>query len=410
MKKIVIIAVMFTATIGRSQQVDDMISVQTGYTNQVYYSFENGEISNINNNDWEIAFDVSAFGSSIRTNGQAGIELYTTPFDTTNWMSIDTAGLSNWTLNLDSDKSWSQGAFNADYDMNNDLDLGWGLYSTITHHIIGNKTFILKYSDGSVKKIWIKLLASGEYKFSYSDLDNTNATETTIQKSTYSGKNFVYYSLSNDLLIDREPASDDWDILFTKYVTEYAPGFPYAVTGVLLNNGAEAYLDETVETNTAIFNSSAVFESDINTIGYNWKTFDMGSFTYVLDDSATYFIKTVEGDIWSMGFTGFDGSGTGNIEFTVEQIESANLDNNHFTSITTFPNPVSNELHINSSKKGEASVSLYNINGQEVDRQFFEFNGTSLIYNVAKYNEGIYILTIQFENGAAINEKIIIKK
>ena len=313
MKKIVIAAALFTTINGISQQVDDNVSVQTGYTNQVYYSFQNGEVSNVINNDWDIAFDVSTFGAGIRTNGQVGIELYTTPYDTTQWANIDTTGMDNWIVNLDSDKNWGEGAFNADYDVNNSSDLGWGLYSSITHFIVGNKTFILKYADGSVKKIWIKLLASGNYTFVYSDLDNTNVINQTITKSTYTGKNFVYYSLTSDSEIDTEPNSSDWDIVFTKYVTEVGPGMPYAVTGVLLNNGVTAYKDATVETNNATFNNSIGLETDINTIGYNWKSYDFNAGGYVLDDSATYFVQTVDGDIWSIGFTGFDGSITGNM-------------------------------------------------------------------------------------------------
>ncbi len=409
MKKLIFTISIFFSINGFSQQVNDMVSMQPSYTNQVYYSFKNGEIANISNQDWELAFDVSPYGAAIRTNGQLGIELYTTPYDTSNWSNIDTSGMSNWTLNLNSDQLWEEGAFNSNYDPQDASDLGWGVYNSITHFIIGNKTFVLKYGDGSIKKIWIKSLASGNYNFVYSDLDNSNTTNQTLSKSNFSGKNFGYYSLSTNTEIDREPLAIDWDIVFTKYITEYAPDVPYSVTGVLLNKGVKAYKDITVGTNSATFNNSTQFETGINTIGFNWKNFDMSTFTYVLDDSATYFVQTNNGDVWSIGFTGFDGSSTGNIEFLIEQHEFSNVEEKVENSFSIYPNPVTDNLFIRSDIPVQSKIMIHSYSGQIVFYQTVKFNQPPVSIPVSQLKNGIYIITIQTPNGTKTNQKLIIK-
>ncbi len=144
MKKIVLSAMCLAGIAGHAQE---NVQVSTGedYKNQSYYSFENGEVANVSNVDWDIAFDVSGFGSSIRINGQNEIDLYVSTVDTVNWSSsLDTANLATWTKPFDSDVAWSQGAFNADYDDSNPLDLGWGVYNSITHAVTGNKIFVVK--------------------------------------------------------------------------------------------------------------------------------------------------------------------------------------------------------------------------------------------------------------------------
>lgn len=391
-------------------QVNDQVSVQAAYANQSYYSLENGEESNITNLDWDLAFDASPFGSSIRINGANALELFVTPYSLADWATIDTAGMSSWTQNIDSDLSWSNGAFNADYDQNNPSDLGWGEYNSITHFVIGNKTFILKLNDGSIKKVLIEQLGSGDYTFKYSDLDNSNEITEVITKADYAGKNFVYYNISTASELDREPLSENWDILFGKYITEIYPGATYGVTGVLLNNGATAYKDISVETNEGDIDNNAVYASETNTIGYNWKSFNMSTFSYVLDDSATYFIQTAAGDIWKLGFTAFGGSSTGNIEFTKEKMASAGVYTNSEITITTYPNPVTNSFNIKSDVNGEATITLHSMNGKQTINEIVDFTSEPIVYNVDTYNSGIYVLTINYKNGQTITEKIIITK
>lgn len=409
MKKTLLSASLFMM-LATTAQVDDQVSVQAGYSNQSYYNLENGEVENISNQDWDLGFDASSFGSTIRINGANGIELFVAPFTIADWSTIDTAGMGSWTSLIDSDLDWSKGAFNADFDSNNPSDLGWGEYNSITHFVIGTKTFVIKLNDGSVKKILIEQLGSGTYTFKYGNLDNTNEITETIAKADYVEKNFSYYNLTTSAELDREPLTNAWDIVFGKYITEIYPGATYGVTGALLNIGVTAYKDANVETSSADLDVNATYSEEINTIGYNWKSFNMSSFSYILDDSATYFIKTVEGDVWKIGFTGFGGSANGNIDFTKEKMASAGVYENSEITVTTYPNPVTNSFNIESEITGEAIVSLHAMNGKQVLNETANFNATPLTYAVDHLNSGLYVLTIRYENGQTSSEKIIITK
>ena len=56
-------------------------------------------------------------------------------------------------------------------------------------------------------------------------------------------------------------------------------------------------------------------------IGSDWKSFDMGTFSYVIEEDLSYFIKKGESDIYQLIFTGTDGSATGKMVFKVEKVK-----------------------------------------------------------------------------------------
>ncbi|HRP61062.1 MAG TPA: hypothetical protein PK833_12370, partial [Vicingus sp.] len=75
----------------KAQPISDSTSMQASYTNQVFYSLDNGEISNVDNNNWSIAFSVSgtgAAGSAILLN-EATSTLWAYPGDKNQWSSFD---------------------------------------------------------------------------------------------------------------------------------------------------------------------------------------------------------------------------------------------------------------------------------------------------------------------------------
>ena len=120
------------------------VSLNQAYTQQSFYSMENGEILNISNEDWDIAFSTESFASTIRTNDGKGVELYTYQLgDTSSWNSIDNSVINNLTeLMFNSDTSWEYGAF--DINQTGGFDYGWGIYNVQTHHLLGDSIFIIK--------------------------------------------------------------------------------------------------------------------------------------------------------------------------------------------------------------------------------------------------------------------------
>ena len=395
-------------------QNSDSVILNSSYTNQSFYNLNDGEIANIDNTNWDLAFSSSGYGSAIRINAQAGVELFVYPNgDINDWNSVDITNINNWSSIINSDTTWTIGAFNATSDPTNSLDLGWGVYSTITHHITGDSIHIIKLSNGDYKKLQMIKLSSGVYDFKYANIDGSNEVTTNVSKSNYTSKNFGYYSLTNEAELDREPDSDSWHILFTKYVSEIYPGTNYAVTGVLTNKDIEVAKAEGVDISNVNYNSYS-FSSQINTIGYNWKSYNMSSFSYDIVDSLCFFIKDDFGSIWKLQLTGFEGSSSGKINFNVENILSASdnvLDKNVFA---IYPNPTkSKEIKIiydlNYSTSSLNKFDFYDLNGKLVKSLKLANNGFfERDVNLYDLKSGIYFVSL-ITDEKSFQQKLIIQ-
>jgi hypothetical protein len=294
----------------------DSISMGAGYADEVFYSLANGVVKTSPRSSWDIAFSTDPMSSSILVNEGYGIELYTYPSgDKTAWDAVDTAGIADWPLMYNSDTSWYYGAFDR-----NDLghpDYGWGVYNTQSHDVVGDSLFIIRLADGTVNKLFIDKRAAMTNSFSikYGNLD-VDGVSKEIACGAYTSKNFIYLSLGTGEVVDIEPDSDSWDLLFTKYWDE---SIPYNVTGVLTNIENETAEVRGIDPNLAA-PSDGVFDDDISIIGSDWKEFDMGSFTYVVIPDLCYFVKS--GDVtYKITFTGTDGSISGKIVFDKEIVE-----------------------------------------------------------------------------------------
>ena len=397
-----------------SAQEADSVFLQTGYSNQSYYNLNTGEVANIDNNDWDLAFSSGGYGSAIRINSQANIKLYTYPNGAINdWSTLDTVGISSWKALQNSDTSWSVGAFNSSADASNGMDLGWGIYSTITHHITGDSLHVIKLSNGDYKKLQMIKLASGTYNFKYANLDGSNEVVTSVSKTAYNTKNFGYYSIQNETELDREPTSSNWHIVFTKYVTKLGSGTMYGVTGVLSNKDIQIAKAENVDVNNVDHNSHS-FVSPINSIGYNWKSFNMSSFSYDIQDSLCYFVKDISENIWKIQLTGFEGSSTGKINFIKESIVSANtMDMDEINSFTIYPNPSTNKevtiLYDVNNHSTDNYLNIYNANGSLVDTHKLNSIGfTQKKISLSHLNSGVYFVNFICGN-SRITEKLIVQ-
>ncbi len=89
-----------------------------------------------------------------------------------------------------------------------------GVFTTSSaHEVIGDSLHIIKYLDENndefFKKLWIekKISMQNTYVFKFADLDGSNEVNQVINCNDYSDKNFVYYSLLNETILDREPNS-----------------------------------------------------------------------------------------------------------------------------------------------------------------------------------------------------------
>lgn len=362
----------FVSTSQAQGTVYDVVSIGSGYTNQSFYSLANGEVSNVTNTDWDLAFQITGFQATILVNGKNNVRLFRSGFDINSWSTItanDTIGVLN-TGNelLNQDTSWWSGAFNITNDTANQFDLGWGVYDFATHAVTGDSLYFIKLSNGVVKKLWIQSLANNVYNFAYADVDGSNEVNTSLNKQNFVGKNFGYFSFTTGNTIDREPNKYSWDLTFAQYMS--TTPITYKVSGVLSNDSVSAVRIYPVDPATASPWGSS-FSYHINTIGYEWKSYDFNTNSWAIEDSNVYYVYARTGDLWKIVFTGFGGSATGSYEFYKEQVSATGLSENGGKPalLGVYPNPSSGAFKIVSyiDQSNSANYAgIYDVNGKLV--------------------------------------------
>jgi hypothetical protein len=403
-----------------AQAVAVQVEIGAGYANQAYYSLSNGEIGQVEKADWDIAFEASGFGSGIRINGANGVKLWRYPnADNSEFgTALDTTGLYMWPELTNSDTSWSYGAFNKTDDINNDLDLGWGNYNTITHAVNGDSLFIIELPGNDFRQIDIIQLMGGTFDFRIADLDGQNVIEEELVKSDYADKNFGFYSITNGQTIDLEPATNDaWDLLFTTYVVMLGPNMPYGVSGVLTNEGVEVARAEGVS-DQASFNdwNSQNYNHWINQIGYDWKSFNNQTFQFELDEELVFFVKSKDNEVWKLYFTDFGGSSNGLYEFQKELLSTASIEteNQKENILSVYPNPSNGSeltvLYDIDPAFSNLTMTITDYTGKIAYQQEHNNQGgfSELQFNGLALNKGSYILSVNY-GAHVLRKKLIIQ-
>ncbi len=400
----------------KAQVVLDTVKLGAGYANQVWYSLANDEQASKPKNEWDIAFEVNGGTSaSILANTSAGVVLYKYPKgDISAWGTVDTAGINGWAKRYNSDTSWALGAIGRYKDASNQLDMDWGKYNMTTHVVAGDSIFIIKTASGAFKKFVVKDLTSGTYNIRYADLNGGNEQNKSVTKATYATKNFAYYNLATDQTLDREPAANSWDLVFTQFPRSLDN---YGVTGVLQNKQVKAVRVDNLP-NAATYNNFGAHTllTKISVLGADWKTFNGAS--YDIKDSSVYFIEDRVGDIWKLIFKGFsmtDGSfmfSKENLTTTPTGINEVAKTNAH---MVLYPNPAVQGRAVtvvyNSERsQGDVKISLYDLSGRMVYNQTLPAQSGLQQYVVPATNLGAGMYIVTLEAGAArIQQKLVIQ-
>ncbi len=397
-----------------TQQISETVSTGAGQVNQTWYSLENGEQGSVVANNWDIAFNVSSsFGTSIRINSEYGAKLWVYPNgDNSDWTSVDTSGINQWNPVYNSDTSWFQGAFDVTADPNDGFDVGWGIYDVVTHDISGDSVHIVELTDGSFRKLKVESLISGVYSFTYANIDGTNEVSATVDKGNFMNKLFGYYSLVDETVRDREPVSmNDWDLLFSKQ-TAFIP-VAYPVASILLNPALTAAQETGVADPSSYSDyQSANFVTPINTIGYDWKSFNGQG--YDIETDRVYFVKNENDEVWKIIPTGFGGNANGNFEFDLEKLATATLGEESAPQLTfsLYPNPADQgELNVIAESKGSSpfTTTICTTSGKEV-ASFVRNPGNGLVQHKLDINHldsGVYIVRVAAGNEMKTKKLII---
>jgi hypothetical protein len=405
-------ALAFLSNVTYSQVVSDSVVLGPNYSDQVFYQLSTGNKTTANANQWDLQFFPSLRSASIRVNNGFGVELYQAVTTDTSNFTTSTLDTSSLTILRDGYATWETDAFTS--QSTGHPNYGWGNYQGLGN-VYGNKVYAIKLTSGVFKKIMINSIQTmGSLTFSVADLDGTNSFTKTINRNTYGTKRHFYYDVENDSILDSEPAKTQWELVFKKYNDQIAPNFYYDVTGVLTNHGLTVAQVNNTEISTAKSNWNLhTYDSAINIIGGDWKSFNNMTFSWEITDSLSYIMKDYNGDVYQLVFTGTSGASRGVMYFTKELFSTVSLEENSpVLNVGVFPNPTNSMLNINFElvdATTSAQIILFDMNGRLVKtiaNNFINSGFSQLTTDISDLNNGIYLMQIVAGN-KSITKRIV---
>ena len=290
--------------------------------------------------------------------------------------------------------------------------MGWGVLNPQNNYwTFGDSLYLIKLADNSYKKLWIVSLKSGVWEFKYANVDGTNELTITFNKNSYPNRNFIYFSLLNNQLIDREPDNTTWELTFTKHIDYISPPGTYVSVSSVFSNvnvwSAKAHLADFNTANTATSPHTA-YTLNINNIGREWKKYSSANGWEVYDTIA-YFVHNYDSTkLFRIVFTGFGGMANGDTYFDIEEIISTTIAEN-LTNISFdfYPNPAKENINILITNDIEnTQLNLIDINGKTVKSTLLRYN-TNQLY-VGDIPKGIYFIQLVTQNHT-LTKKLVIQ-
>ena len=398
-----ILVIIVTNTILAFSQKTEELSYGAGYTNDIFFSLEDSFAESVSNSNWDLAFALygkGAAGSAILIN-DAKVTLYSVPNLRANeWDKVDTSGIDFWEILYNPNKSWTNGAFNIDRGGLSNWDMGWGELNVESGRFEteGDSLYLVKLSDGKYKKLRIDTLVQSVWTFTYSDINGSNEVKTSIRKSDYPDKNFIYFSMLNNKIIDREPENSTWYLLFTRYKIDIPGMGMFPTAGCLSNKNISVAKVENIAFDE-ISEANSEFTEEIDGIGPGWKTRKDGE--WIVFDNV-YFIRKAD-EIFKLAFETFGGSGSGDFSFKYENlITSLSGENVSANNILLYPNPAENNINlvVNNLPSGTIFVKIYSTSGRLAKEFNLQSSGNfeAKNINLSGLNSGAYILQYQIED------------
>lgn len=410
MKKLTITLALLTALSIQSKLVTqqaDTVSTAQNYVNRVYYSLDNNIVHSENNQTWDIALSchgLGAAGAAILIN-EASSFVYNTPYDTGVWNTFDTTGSYTWKQLLNSDTTWTNGAFNTYRGAAGLYDMGWGILNPNNNHLtFGDSIYLVKLHDGSFRKLVITSLKTGVWEINYANLNGSNPQQLTVTKANYPKRNFVYLSLVNNQVYDLEPDNDTWELLFIKH-REFINNMYVSVAGILNNKNvwsAKAHLPDyatAMNTETA----QTTFTKNISNIGFEWKKFSSQTGWKVYDTIA-YFVYNYDSTMfYRIVFTEFGGMANGNYIFNKTLLKNLSVASfrHNLKTLSVYPNPSNGYFSILADVRqaNEYEVLFHNLQGQMVysNKISLAAGVHHLPVSASHLSSGMYLLTLRSE-------------
>ncbi len=413
----------FIALINSAMAQISQISTGAGYQKQTYYNLTTGTSKTVAHTTWDLAFSVygqqdagifvnEAAGSSM---GQSlpATEAYQAPTD--NFSDVITAAQVTDRL-YNTEQNWSYGALNELRDTSDVFDYGWGKYNFGTNTVEGKHVFVLKLRDGTYRKVEIQKLALTKYTFRHAALDGTDEKTITIDKKDFAGNTLAYFSFAAGKTVVVEP-TDGFDLLFTRYsalLTQGPTTTQYIVAGILTNRGIQTAKAIGIDPKTVkVADYATKFSKDIDSIGHDWKSFNLAANKWEVSTNRAYFVKMKDQTIWKLVFTDFEGSATGTATFEKTNLgKPVAINENISNSIQykVFPSTLQDNLNIafDAPQSERIELAIINAAGRVELQQGIEANTGFQVFSLDASNlsTGLHFVRLTTKNGVAVAKVI----
>ncbi len=428
MKRILLFALFLLGflKIYAQSDVEVTVSVSQGYTHHIFYNLTTDGVSDLGNEDWDIAFSnlgsddagifVNEFLQLTFGEDPPFLEIYDAHTDDFS----EELPAENLTDSLYNDEySWQFGALNSPADNTDENDFGWGIRDPETGVITGNRVYGVHMRDGTYRKLQIVSYDGvSDYTLKYANLDGSEEHEIVIDKNDYDG-DLILFSLELGAVVD---SPTDWDFLVGRYSAVFnvdGTFIPNAVTGFLSADGIEVIELELSEDDdpTEIDYTEYLDDLDpaMDAIGFDWKSFSLSS-GWEIDPYRYYFVKTKDNHIWSLSFGDFGGYGTGDITFYKEDLGELVAVSDLYRSFAEFsvlPNPVmGKEITLAFSLTTDTEkmdIALTDITGKTIFKRTFKANkGFNVItFDAPNMTKGVYFVHAEVGNDT-VTAKVIV--
>lgn len=285
------------------------IPMGTNYANDFYYNLADTSIVAQSPRDsWDLAFSSTPDGFEVYLNSAKLMYAYNT--GSTNFDSIFTyqAYRRRW------DNPTGNGTAIGDWRS----VLNTSVVSAQQVYLVDRGSNVAEQAIGH-KKVMFGDMLDGKYSVTFANLDGSD--QHTVELAKVDDHNFVYLSFDNEgKQVQVAPTNNTWDVRFVMYTNifttdpgggiPFAPGdtIPYLVNGVMLNpNGVTA-----AQTSDILFNDleyahlgNLQFSSDLDVIGWDWKSFTLSDEGYAVDTSKVFVVKDLNDTYFKLRFIDF---------------------------------------------------------------------------------------------------------
>ncbi len=404
------------------------ISTGNGYNKQSFVKLSENTQKQVPNDAWDLAF--TAFGvqdAGIFINESSGSSMgQNLPQTELYYANTDDfyASLTALDLNiisakkyLNTEKSWSYGAFNELRDTLNPFDYGWGKYVPSSNKVIGDKLYILKLRNGSYKKIKIESLSGTTYILKYANLDNSDEVTKSLNKNTDNkGQKFIFFSFTTNETVDVLPAGG-FDLMYCRYIAiAVDPNGTivqqYNVTGILTGPGVKTAIADGVDPVSVSYSDyKDKLSSRTDVIGYDWKT--LTGTSWALDQDRVFFVKTADNHLWKLQIIDFEGSSTGTAVLEKTDLGVSATSDLLNVKANVYPNPANAEvmvsLDIAPQNNSDLRLEVSDLNGQVLmNTNVKNAEGFQVLQiNTNDWNKGVYLLRIYNTNQQSVTRKIV---